>query len=393
MAKPESNVPSTSGSPTKKPTVEPFLLTAEQGEAARALLGYVSSLPLNSPDAQLLAVVVAIRAARGGVGNLTGGDLSSLRLADPAGAIGEVRKIGWQVTDELLVGDPETPVAVTVPDLAGEADRRLPFGKQKRSRVSGWTTRTLAAKPVKRATPATRLAALFLAAHSTSQLHGDIPSGLPEVCRTALPELLRSGFLAELVDGQYRLAPAVRHLSGLRRAATTDARNVATQPGAAGKSRTAAEEEFDAAGWERWKEQASPALRRHVAAVENCALCALPVERIAAAFTDSPAVLPFQNAVRAAYGAWKDAHPDRGPLAAGFTVTFRAEHGHGPSFTQLCAGLGWNLPRPLRSFVVRRLLANEWLTDTAPVPWTLRPGRTAQAQDITLPGSKPVATS
>ncbi|EFL37166.1 predicted protein [Streptomyces viridochromogenes DSM 40736] len=49
-----------------------------------------------------------------------------------------------------------------------------------RSRVSGWTTRTPAAKPVKKTPPAARLAALFLAAHASSKLHGTLPDDLPE---------------------------------------------------------------------------------------------------------------------------------------------------------------------------------------------------------------------
>ncbi|MEW2615367.1 hypothetical protein AB0937_35335 [Streptomyces sp. NPDC047880] len=51
-----------------------------------------------------------------------------------------------------------------------------------RSRVSGWTTRTPAAKSVKKAPPAARLAALFLASHASSKLHGTLPdttSGFP----------------------------------------------------------------------------------------------------------------------------------------------------------------------------------------------------------------------
>ncbi|MFJ5804087.1 hypothetical protein [Streptomyces decoyicus] len=70
-------------------------------------------------------------------------------------------------------------------------------------------------------------------------------------------------------------------------------------------------------------------------------------------------------------------------------AVFRAQHGHGPSYSQMCAGLGWNLPRNLRTFVVQRLLVNEWLTETAPAPWTLRPGKTAQAQGLSLPGQAP----
>lgn len=155
-------------------TPKPFLLTAVQGEAARSLLTYVGSLPLSSSDAQLLAVVVAIRAARGGVGNLTGQDLKSLRLDDAESAVTAVAALGWQVRGDLIGGSPDTPVAIAVPDLADTSDRRLAFGKDKRSRVSGWTTRTLAAKPARKTSPAARLAALFLAAHARAERHGTL---------------------------------------------------------------------------------------------------------------------------------------------------------------------------------------------------------------------------
>ncbi|SFT22241.1 hypothetical protein [Streptomyces sp. ok210] len=327
----------------------------------------------------------AIRAARSGVCNLTGVDLRSLRLSDPHQAVSALRGLGWQLDDVLLNGDADTPVAVTVPGLAVEDGGPLPFGKNMRSRVSGWTTRVLAAKPVKKTTPATRFAALFLAAHSSPKCQGELPPHLPEACHAALPELRSKGFLADLTGNRYRLDPAVRHLAGMLHN-PADPRDPAGADRPAQRAVRPAIEQprVSPAEWEQWKKKASPALRRHVEAVEHCALCALPSEQVATALTASAPTTPAPRFVRSAYGEWKEAHPDRGPLAARFTVVFRAEHGHGPSYSQLCAGLGWDLPRTLRSYVVRRLLANEWLTDTSPVPWTLRPGSTAQAHGITL---------
>ncbi|WP_037682449.1 hypothetical protein [Streptomyces griseus] len=371
-----------SNSVTASPTPAlPFLLTTKQGHAARTLLSYVAALPLSSPDAQLLAVTVAIRAARGGVGNLTGIDLRSMKLTDPEQVVADLRGLGWQIPDQLLVGDPESPVSVTVPALTAQSDHPLPFGKQMRSRVSGWTTRTLAAKPVRKASPATRLAALFLAAHASSMLNGTLPSDLPGACRTALPDLLVKNFLTDLSGDHYRLDAGVRHLTGLlphpadpeEPAAPAPPRRVAEQP------------QISPAEWAQWKAQVSPALRRHAEAVENCPVCKLPADQVATAFTATRPLVPSPRHVREAYGVWKEQHPERGPLAAQFTVAFRAEHGHGPSYNQLCTGLGWNLPRTVRTFIVRRLLANEWLTETAPKPWTLRPGNTAQAHGISLP--------
>ncbi|MFJ6385916.1 hypothetical protein ACIQI7_38670 [Kitasatospora sp. NPDC092039] len=348
----------------------------------------MSSLPLPDPEAQLLAVVVAVRAARDGVGNLTGTDVSALRLADARGSVDALRAVGWQVDDVLLDGDPTAPVAVTVPDLAPRADHPLPFGKTMRSRVSGWTTRTLTAKPLKKLPPTARLTGLFLAAHSTNRLSGRIPPDLPSACRAAVPDLLHKGFLTALSEDRYSLDPLVRHLSGMR--PRTDEEK--------GVPPLSPSPRFDVDAWKRWKDSATPALRRHVEAVESCALCALATERVAEAFTVPPGSLAISHHTAKLYGRWKESHPARGPLAAGFTVAFRAEHGHGPSHSQLCASLGWNpqsLPRHsqrmLSLFIVQRLLANEWLTATSPVPWTLRPGKTAQAHGIALPRTPAVA--
>ncbi|MGW7360426.1 hypothetical protein ACWGI0_28290 [Streptomyces sp. NPDC054802] len=393
-------MPKTASSSSNVSTVQagspqplPFLLTSQQGEAARTLLSYVASLKLPGPDAQLVAVVVAIRAARGGVGNLTGTDLSALRLGDARGAVDALRGLGWQIDAALFDEDPATPVPITVPDLAREADHPLPFGKYVRSRVSGWTTKAMSAKPVKKLPPAARLAGLFLAAHSTSKLHGRIPPDLPEACRAALPDLLRKGFLADLSEERCRLDPAVRHLAGMRRptpeeqtAEPPEGDTEAVRPSTPGF-------QFSADGWTQWKNTTTSALRRHVESVEYCAVCALPPERVAEAFMTLGRPQFFSKNVKAAYGGWKNAHPDRGPLSAEFTVAFRAEHGHGPSYRQLCSGLGWDTKRSLRGFIVVRLLANEWLTGTAPVPWTLRPGKAAQAQGIVLPKARSSAIS
>ncbi|MFE4692136.1 hypothetical protein ACFRH6_19030 [Streptomyces sp. NPDC056749] len=380
--------PSSSSSKTS-PAVDalqplPFLLTAQQGEAARALLSYVASLPLPGSDPQLLAVVVTIRAARGGTGNLTGADLAALRLHEPREAVEALRGLGWQIGDGIFDSDPAAPpVPVTVPDLARETDHPLPLGKHVRSRVSGWTTRALSAKPVKKLPSAARLAALFAAAYSTATLLGQIPADLPEACRPALPDLLSKGFLTELSGTTFQLAPAVGHLAGRR--PPTEEEQAMRRP-----VRTAVGQwfAFHADAWEQWKDAATPALRRHAESVERCALCALPVERVAEAFMLPAGNKFFSRKVKVAYGQWKDEYPDHGPQAARFTVAFRDEHGHGPSFKQLGEGLGWTLPRPVLGFIVVRLVANGWLTSTGQVPWTLRPGEAAQQQGIALPAAR-----
>lgn len=374
-------------------TPQPFLLSSQQGEAARTLLSYTISLALPGPAAQLVAVMVAIRAARGGVGNLTGADLFALRLGDAREAVDALRGLGWQIGDALFDEDPATPVPITVPDLTRTDDHPLPLGKNVRSRVSGWTTRALSAKPVKKLPPAARLAGLFLAAHSTSKLLGQIPPDFPEACRAALPGLVRKGFLAELSEDRYRLDPAVRHLSGLLRSPEGDRMTGATKAEGRVERRARPAVRFDAAAWTQWKNAATPALRRHAEAVEYCAVCALEPGQVAAAFMERVQPQFAPKWIKNAYGEWKEAHPDRGPQAAQFTVAFRAEHGHGPSYNQLCSGLEWDVCRSVRSFIVWRLLSNEWLLETSPVPWTLRPGAMAQTQGIVLPKARAAAAA
>ncbi|WP_069173787.1 hypothetical protein [Streptomyces griseus] len=363
-------MPHSSSSPRPAPapsapgtTPRPFLLTHQQGVAARRLLGYVAALPLHTADAQLLATVVAIRAARTGIGNLTAQDLRALRLSDAEGAVAAVAVLGWRGQEALFGDSPDVPVPVTVPDLGAGPENRLPFGKLMRSRVSGWTTRTLAAKPLRKTSSEARLTALFLAAHGPSDAYAPIPGELPGWCRAALPELLAKGFLLDADADRYRLADPVRHLSGMRPPPPVPSR-------ADGGTAT------PAPTWGEWKARASAALRRHVEAVENCPQCALPTEKVAEAFMRAAVPVQADDKVRAACAAWEAAHPDEGPRAARFAAAFRASHGHGPSVKQLCLGMGWGKQRrELRVLVVRRLIAGGWLTNTDPVPWTLRPGR------------------
>ncbi|WP_369228476.1 hypothetical protein AB5J52_48395 (plasmid) [Streptomyces sp. R39] len=316
----------------------------------------MASVQLAGADAQLLAVVIAVRAARAGSGNITGQDLDFLRLGDTRTAVAELASLGWQFAGDFLDGDRETPVAVSVPGLA----EALAISRTTRSRVSGWTTRTLASKTLTKASPTARLAALFLAAHSSNNRYGVVPPEMPGHCRAALPELLDRGFLAELTDDRYLLDEDARRLSGMHPRSHDSTALVRLQ-------------------WEAWKDGVSPALRRHAENVEHCPLCALPLEQVASAFMRPAVPMQIPLRVRNAYGAWKDSRPDRGPHSLRFAAAFRAQHQHGPSLKQLCEGMGWQVKsHELRSFIVQRLITNEWLTNTPPVPWTLRPGQAAQ---------------
>lgn len=365
----------------------PFLLTPRQGEAARALLSYVAALPLNSVDAQLLAVVVGIRAARTGTGNLTGTDLRSLRLEDPEAAVAELSAAGWEVPGELIDGDPDKPAGIVVPGMTPGQGHVLPLGKEARSKVSGWSMRTRVAKPVRKTSSGVRLAALFLAAHASAELVGHAPAELPVACYGAVPTLLEKGFLAEVKGQTYRLGPTVGHLAGLFRTPEELAALAREEEERLAAREAAAAAEATPETWAAWKADVSPALLRHVEAVENCRLCHLAFIRVANGFMTPPSPLPMPRSALDAYDTWRAAHPESGREAAQFTVAFRTGHGHGPSYGQLCKGLGWRkLSRELRGIIVRTLIDEGWLTSTPPVPWTLRPGKTAHAQGIVLPG-------
>lgn len=377
-ASPARPVPTPRASaPPPPPEPPPFYLTCGQGRGARALLAYVGSLPLETPGAQLLAVVVTIRAARTGVGNVTGTDLRSLRLDDPAGALAEVTALGWEPQGDLLGVDPEIPVAVKVPAFEEGAEPPLRFGKLQRSRISGWTSRTISARPVRKLPPAARLAALHLAAYADSELDGGIPPCFPEACYAVLPELLRKGFLDALRADGYRLGSAVRHLSG-RLDPVPSGPAEATEPAAGDAPKRPRPIKYNPARWQEWKENADPARRAHAETVERCALCRTAPARVAEAFMNAPVRLPVQRDVRAEYETWAGAEPDLGPSAARFAAEFRTAHGHGPSVKQVCKGLGWpKRPREFRTLAVDDLIAGRWLTNEPSVPWSLAPGTAA----------------
>ncbi|MGX1977125.1 hypothetical protein [Streptomyces kronopolitis] len=325
-------------------------------------MSYVASLPLTDAGAQLLAAVIALRAGRRR-GNVTGQVLRSVCLVSPEKAVDALSTLGWQFADDVLNVDGKFPVAVTVPNLAEE----LPLSATAQSRVLRWVTRVLAVEQVAESSPAARLAALFLAAHSSNDRYGVLPDEMLGHCRQALPELVSKGFVVDLADDRYVLDVSVQHLTGMH-------------------PRSHDSTAFVRVRWEAWKDEVSPALRRHAEAVEHCPRCALPLERVAPAFMQQGLPVQATSKVRTAYSAWKETQLDRGLRAAEFAATWRAEHGHGPSIAQLCRGLEWPLEsRDLRAYIVQRLVANGWLTHTFPVPWTLRPGKAAEE------GSPPAA--
>ncbi|MEU8777128.1 hypothetical protein [Streptomyces sp. NPDC048606] len=154
------------------PTVARLLTAPAQWEQARAVLAHVAGHdPLPDPEARLLAVMVTLRAALTGVGNLVGQDVAALGLTDARGLIERLTGCGWLVVpgtaDDLLASRPENPTPITVPSLVPPEDGPGPlvFGKKLRPRLSGWAQRIVTDKKLRKAKAgaATRLLALTLA--------------------------------------------------------------------------------------------------------------------------------------------------------------------------------------------------------------------------------------
>lgn len=200
---------------TTEPEVK-RLLTAPQGVAARKVLEYVAGLPVVGPPARLLGLVLTVRAARAGQANLTGQDLRALKLPNAEETVGALVASGWvtEALTQVLHLDQSTPVAIEVPDLG--QDSPLAMGRQTRTRVSGWTTRTMAAKPLRKAFPQAKLVGLWLAAHATPKgagvLEVEAVTRLTDCDGDALSEVLdwleTTGWLTEHSEaGSYQLAP------------------------------------------------------------------------------------------------------------------------------------------------------------------------------------------
>ncbi|MFK4066767.1 hypothetical protein [Streptomyces sp. NPDC029674] len=154
------------------PVVE-RLLTRAQGGHARTVLEYVrAQAPRPTAEVRLAVLMLTLRAARAGSGNLTGQDLAGWLQADAERVLGQLVEDGWLrlpgTTGEVMASRPEDPTAFTVPALLPEHPRPFVFGKSNRSRISGWAQKVAGDRKLrkKKAGAATRLLALYAAAHA-----------------------------------------------------------------------------------------------------------------------------------------------------------------------------------------------------------------------------------
>ncbi|MFD9458557.1 hypothetical protein ACFWBC_36425 [Streptomyces sp. NPDC059985] len=131
--------------------------------------------PLPGPDARLLVLMLTLRTARTGAGNLVGQDLTALGLTDPQDLVEKLIDCGWlslpDTAGDLLASRPENATPITVPSLAPREDGTGPFtfGKKMRPKLSGWAQKVISDKKLRKAnaTSATRLLALTLATRTS----------------------------------------------------------------------------------------------------------------------------------------------------------------------------------------------------------------------------------
>lgn len=154
------------------PVVE-RLLTRGQAVQARAVIDHVRDhTPYPDAEARLAVLLLTLRAARAGTGNVTGQDVTGWLLDEAEQVCERLVAAGWLRLPgsiaELLESRPEDPTSFTVPTLLPTEPRPFTFGKSTRSRLSGWAQRTVGDRKIrKRKLGATcRLLALYTAAHS-----------------------------------------------------------------------------------------------------------------------------------------------------------------------------------------------------------------------------------
>ncbi|WP_432150264.1 hypothetical protein [Streptomyces sp. bgisy029] len=148
-----------------------------QWEHARTVLAHVAEhTPLPGPEARLMALMLTLRSALTGTGNLVGQDVKGWPLTEPEELIGRLVDSGWLsipgTADDLLESRPESPTPITIPSLMPGEDGQGPFdfGRKTRPKLSGWAQRVVGDKKLrkKKTGAATRLLALALAVRTTT---------------------------------------------------------------------------------------------------------------------------------------------------------------------------------------------------------------------------------
>ncbi|MHA6757261.1 hypothetical protein [Streptacidiphilus sp. PAMC 29251] len=149
------------------------LLTAGQAAHARTVLDYAAAAAPGPDAGQRLAVLMLVlRAARAGTGNITGQDLTGWLGGDTQQVLERLEEAGWLTlpgtVGEVMGSQPEDPTAFTVPSLLPDQTSPFGLGKSTRSRISGWAQKVVGDRKLrkKKASAADRLLALYTAAHT-----------------------------------------------------------------------------------------------------------------------------------------------------------------------------------------------------------------------------------
>ncbi|MGW5861207.1 hypothetical protein ACWFRJ_03380 [Streptomyces sp. NPDC055239] len=156
------------------PVVE-RLLTRGQGVHARTVLDHVAAhTPHPEAEVRLAVLMLTLRAARAGTGNATGQDLTGWLQDDAERVLEQLVVSDWlqlpetRTVADMLAARSEDPTPFTVPTLLPDQPRPFTFGKNNRSRISGWAQKIVGDRKLrkKKATATTRLLALHTAAHT-----------------------------------------------------------------------------------------------------------------------------------------------------------------------------------------------------------------------------------
>jgi hypothetical protein len=166
----------TGHSPAHGPATDRLLTVPTQWEHARSVIAHVADqTPLPGPEARLLVLMLTLRTARTGVGNLVGQDLIALPLTDPELLVEQLVACGWLdipgTARDLLTSRPENSTPITVPSLMPHQNGPGPFtfGRKMRPKLSGWAQKVVGDKNLRKAKTiaATRLLALGLATRTS----------------------------------------------------------------------------------------------------------------------------------------------------------------------------------------------------------------------------------
>ncbi|MFH8492305.1 hypothetical protein [Streptomyces longisporoflavus] len=225
--------------PADGPAVE-RLLTRGQAAHARTVLAHATAhSPHPGAEVRLAVLMLTLRAAHAGTGNITGQDVTGWLPDTAERVLQQLVAADWlhlpHTVDDLMAAPPEDPTPFTIPALLPDRPRPFTFGKTTRARISGWAQKTVGDRKIrkKKPTAATRLLALHTAAHTRpdGRLGHPRAGGLPldqVAAFTALkPEqvgehadlLVAADWLTEADTGQGQLrgqlADRVLPLSGL----------------------------------------------------------------------------------------------------------------------------------------------------------------------------------